>query len=93
MAVLAASTVFPGVTLAGWIFVPFVGLLLTFGGLGCLLYLVPRSKQDANLRTDIFAVKACYWLIVVGLVCTSIWLLSAVLVRSLVVLKATQVIH
>lgn len=84
---------FPGVTLAGWIFVPFVGLFLTFGGFVCLLYLVPRSKQNPNVRTDIFAVKACYWAIVAGLVCTTIWLLSAVVVRSLVILKDTKVIH
>jgi hypothetical protein len=85
--------VFPGVTLAGWIFVPIVGLSLTFGGFWCLLRVIPRTQQNANVRTDIFAVRASYWAIVVGLVCTAVWLLSAVLVRSLVMLKATQVIH
>jgi hypothetical protein len=85
--------VFPGVALAGWVFVPIVGLSLILGGFWCLLHLIPRSQQNANVRTDIFAVRASYWAIVVGLLCTAVWLLSAVLVRSLVILKATQVIH
>jgi len=84
---------FPSVTLAGWIFVPIVGLSLTLGGFWCLLRLIPKSQQNPNVRTDIFAVRASYWAIVVGLACTAVWLVSAVLVRSLVILKAWQIIH
>ncbi len=84
---------FPSVTLAGWIFAPFVGLLLTWWGFYCLLRVIPRSQQNANVRTDAFAVRASYWAIGVGLGSTAAWLLSAILVRSLAILKATQVLR
>ena len=84
---------FPTIWLGGWIFVPFVGLLLTIGGFYCILHLIPRSQQGANVRTDVIAVKASYWAIVVGLMCTAFWLLAAVLIRSLLILKAAQIIH
>jgi hypothetical protein len=84
---------YPGLSLAGWVFVPVIGLLLVLGGFWCLLRLIPRSQEKASVRTDLFAVRASYWAIVVGLVCTGAWLLSAVLVRTLVMLKATGVTH
>ena len=84
---------YPSVTLAGWVFVPIIGSVLILGGFWCLLRLIPASQEKAHVRTDIFAVRASYWAIIVGMVCTAAWLLSAVLVRSLVMLKATGVIH
>lgn len=84
---------YPGVSLAGWVFVPIIGLLLVAWGFLCLIWLIPRSQQNASVRTDVFAVRASYWAIVVGMVCTASWLLSAVLVRSLVMLKASGVVH
>jgi hypothetical protein len=84
---------FPNVWFAGWIFVPFIGLVLAGWGFYCLLYLIPRTKQDPNFRTDIFAIRASYWSIVVGLACMIVWVLSAVVLRFLVILKAAQVIH
>ena len=86
------GSMFPGVTLAGWIFVPFVALSLAGWGFSCLLYFIPRTQHNPNVRTDIFAVRASYWAIVLGLACTAVWLLSAVLIRSLVVLRAFQVV-
>jgi len=83
----------PSVTLGGWLFVPIIGLVLAAWGFFCLLYLIPRTQQNSNVRTDIFAVRACYWVIIAGLMCTTVWLLSAVLVRSLAILKATQILH
>jgi hypothetical protein len=84
---------FPNVWFAGWFFVPFISLALAVGGFYSLLYLIPRSKQDPNYRTDIFAIKASYWSIIVGLGCMIVWVFSAVATRLLVILKATQVIH
>ncbi len=84
---------FPNAFLGGWLFVPFVSLFLAGWGFYCLLYLIPRTQQNANVRTDIFAVRASYWAIVVGLLCMTAWILSAIVIRSLLMLKAVQIIH
>jgi hypothetical protein len=84
---------FPGPLFGGWITVPFIGIAIAGWGFVCLLYLIPRTQGNPNVRTDIFSVKASYWAIIVGLVCTSAWLLSAVIIRSLVILRVTQNLH
>jgi hypothetical protein len=80
-------------TLAGWVFVPLLGLLMAGWGFRCLLYLIPQTQQSPNLRTDIFLLKASYWSIVVGLVCTAAWLLAAVAVDSIAVLETLRVLR
>jgi hypothetical protein len=84
---------FPSVTLAGWILVPIAGLALTGGGFGCLFYLIPPVRHTGNVRTELYLAKASYWAIIAGLLCTTVWLLMAVVVRSLVILKSFHVIH
>jgi hypothetical protein len=83
----------PSVTFAGWIFVPIIGGLLTAWGFFCLLYLIPRTQKNPNVRTDVSAVKASYWAIVVGLASTGAWLLSAIILRSMAILRATQALR
>lgn len=87
------SGMLPSVTFDGWVFVPIIGLSLTAWGFICLLYLIPRTQKNPNVRTDIYLVRASYWSIVLGLTCTTLWLLAGVLVRSWVMLKVAQFMH
>ena len=80
-------------TLISWLFVPVLGLLIARWGFRCLLYLIPKTQQNPNLRTDIFLERASYWSIVVGLGCTAVWLLAAIAVDSIAVLKGLQVLR
>lgn len=84
---------FPGVTLAGWVIVPIVGGVLIVGGFACLFYLIPPTRHTSSTRVELYLTKASYGAIVVGLVCTTSWLLAAVVVRSLAVLKFWSVVH
>jgi hypothetical protein len=84
---------FPSVTYGGWVFVPIIGLSLIVWGFLCLMYLIPRGKGDSNVRTDVFSVRASYMTIVVGLACTTVWVLSAVVVRCLAILKFAHIMH
>jgi hypothetical protein len=84
---------FPIVWFTGWIFVPIAGVLLAWWGFHCLLHLIPRTQENPNVRTDFFVLRASYWSIIVGLVCIAVWLLAAIVVDSMAVLKALQVLR
>jgi len=84
---------FPSITLAGWVAVPITGVVLVLGGFGCLFYLIPPARHTSNIRVELYLAKASYSAIIVGLGCTTVWLLAAVLVRSLAVLKFWNVVH
>ena len=47
----------------------------------------------SETRAEFYLARASYWAIILGLVCTTVWLLAAVIVRSLAMLKAFQVIR
>ena len=83
----------PFLTLTGWIFVPLFGLLVAAWGFRCLLYLIPRTQQNPNFRTDVFLIRASYWSIIMGLVCSAAWLLASVAVDSIAVLETLRVLR
>lgn len=82
---------FPYVWFAGWILEPLVGLAVAGWGFHCLLHLIPQTHDNPNVRTDIFLLKASYWSIIVGLLCIAVWVLAAIFVDSVVILKAFHI--
>jgi hypothetical protein len=85
---------FPIVWFAGWILVPVAGVSLASWGFYCLLRLIPRTQEkNPNVRTDFFVLRASYGSIIVGLVCIAVWLLAAIVVDSMAVLKGVQALR
>lgn len=81
----------PSFTLAGWVFVPIIGLGLVALGYISLVRWIPNCKHDDGVRTDFYSVRASYYMIGAGLFILVLWTVSAIVIRSLALLKALRV--
>ena len=82
----------PPSTLAGWIYVPAVGILLAAFGFCSLTGRFWKVGQPDAVRSDIYVARLAYWFAAVGLLIVASWAVSAIVVRSLAVLKALGII-
>lgn len=77
----------PSVTMAGWIFVPFFALACVACGFYALVKWIPGTPIR-EFRTDIYSVRASCYVIGVGLLIFAVWALDAVAVRTIAMLRA-----
>lgn len=78
-------------TFTDWLCVPIVGFALVGWGYVCLLWIIPRSQKQGNVRTDYYSAKVSYWVIMIGLLCVASWAIMVVVVQSLTTIKAIGV--
>lgn len=73
--------------IAGWIFVPFVGIACVLGGYWALVKWIPGDSKKDGVRTDFYSARASYYTIGVGLLILTLWATSAIVIRTLAILK------
>jgi len=78
--------------MAGWIFVPFIGLGCVLLGFFALVKWIPGSTKKEEPRTDIYSARAAYYTIGVGLLFLTLWVTCAMAVRALAILKVLRVL-
>ncbi len=90
---MPASSMWPSPMVAGWVFVPLVGLVFVVCGFLLLLWLIPRLSGDTQVRTDVYSARASYWMVAVGLLLTIFWAVSALVVGSLAMAETLRPRH
>jgi hypothetical protein len=78
-------------TVAGWVFVPLIGIACVAGGYYALVKWIPKNAGK-EVRTDIYSARISCYVIGVGLVILTLWVISTLVIRTLVMLKAYCVI-
>ena len=81
----------PSYLIAGWIFVPFVGIACVLGGYCALVKWIPADTKKDEVRTDFYSARASYYTIGVGLLILTLWAISAIAIRTLAMLKIFRV--
>jgi hypothetical protein len=81
----------PNFLMAGWVFVPVLGIVFIAGGYCALAKWIPNASKG-EARTDFYSMRASLWVIGAGLFLLTLWALSAVVVRSWAMLRALRLI-
>lgn len=82
----------PTFTLAGWVFVPIIGLGCVVCGYYALVKWIPSNSKKDEARTDFYSGRASYHMIGVGLLIVLIWSVAAVMIRTLAIAKILGII-
>ncbi len=77
----------PHFMIAGWIFVPILGLGCAIGGFYALVKWIPKSTKKDEPRTDIYSARAAYHTIGVGFFMLTLWAICALAIRTVAILK------
>jgi hypothetical protein len=85
------DSMWPNVTIAGWVLVPVFGLACIGGGFYALVKWIPNTPSKES-RTDIYSTRASCYVVGVGLSIITLWALCALAVRTVAMLKALKVV-
>jgi hypothetical protein len=77
----------PSFTVAGWVFVPIIGLGCVVCGYYALVKWIPSNAKKDEARTDFYSARASYHMIGVGLLILLMWTIAAVIIRTLAIAK------
>jgi len=80
----------PNIMTAGWFFVPIFGVACIGGGFYALVKWIPNSPGKES-RTDVYSTRASCYVVGVGLFIVTLWAVSALVVRTVAMLKALHV--
>jgi len=78
--------------MAGWIFVPIIGLGCVLLGFYTLVIWIPNGTKKEGTRTDIYSARAAFYTIGVGLLFLTLWGICALAIRALAILKVLRVL-